>query len=254
MCYDIRYMTKKQIEYANRYGASDEDVKNLQLQLLQLEPIKKVFHTNGFMHWKLPVITNTNPNQIQFFQWGLIPFWTKDLKSGLSFSNKTLNARGETIFKKPAFRSAAKNKRCIIILDGFYEHHHIGGKTQPYHIQYKDEAIMSVAGLWEQWVDKTSGEVFETVTIVTTEANKLMAEIHNNPKAIGPRMPVILSADKEKDWLKPIENDEDLALVNSLIEPLQNDILKAYPVASLRGKAAVGNTEKAIERFKETLF
>jgi len=237
-------MTKKQIEYANRYGGTDEDVKNLQLQLLQLEPIKKVFHTNGFMHWQLPVITNKAPKQIQFFQWGLIPFWTKDLKSGLTFSNKTLNARGETIFEKSSFKAAAKSKRCLIISDGFYEHHHLAGKTYPFHIQLKNNEPMTLAGLYEKWVDKETGEVIFTVTIVTTVGNALMAKIHNNPKATGPRMPLILNRETELLWLKETENYDE---IKQLIQPYAEAELVAQPAPTLRGKAAIGNSEHAIE-------
>jgi len=242
MCYDVRYMTKKKIEYAKRYGGTDEEVKELEEQLIKLEPIKMVYHTTGFMHWKIPVITNKSPNKIEFFQWGIIPFWTKDIKSGMTFSNKTLNARGETMFEKSSYRAAAKSRRCLIITDGFFEHHHLGGKTYPFHIQLQDEAPMSMAGLWEKWVDKSTGEVLFTVAIVTTQGNPLMANIHNNPKAAGPRMPVILNKENEKDWLNDdLEKEEVLQLV----QPYDAALMKAFPVSRLRGKEAIGNVPEA---------
>ena len=78
--------------------------------------------------------TNEKPLQPQLFHWGLIPAWVKDNQTAQTIVNQTVNARGETIFEKPAFKSSAKNKRCIVYVDAFYEHHHANGKTYPFRI------------------------------------------------------------------------------------------------------------------------
>jgi len=163
----------------------------------------------------------------------------------LQFWNNTINARGESIFEKPSFRDSAKNKRCLIDLDGFFEHHHQKGKTFPYFIQRKDKELITIAGLWSEWVDKETGELFTTFTIVTTEANPLMIKIHNNPKTSGPRMPVILDDEGQDSWLS--SNEEQT--IKSLLQPFPDNLLEAFTVRKLRSKEAVGNVEAASEYF-----
>ena len=149
----------------------------------------------GFTFPKTPVITNTNEHLIQFYNWGLIPFWAKDK----TIAANTLNARIETITEKPSFRNSVKN-RCLILSDGFYEWQWLDPKgklKQQYLITLPNEEPFAFAGIYSEWTDKNAGEQLNTYSIVTTEANKLMAEIHNNKK----RMPVILTPETEKLWL-----------------------------------------------------
>jgi len=256
MCYDIKYMTKKQIEYAKRYGADANEIKDLEEQLRILEPIKQVFHTTGFMHWKLPVIVQNDKKKFDFYQWGIIPKWTKSIKEGLIFSNKTLNARAETIFDKASFKSAIKKNRCLIIADGYYEHHHHKGKTYPFFIELKNKKPMSLAGIYEKWVDKETGEVFFTTAIITTKANSLMQKIHNNPKMKESRMPLILNKEDEMNWLKEYPENDLQNQLKKLIRSFDAKEMEAYTVNKLRGKSAVGNTPKAAEPFiyKELVF
>jgi len=150
---------------------------------------------NGFQHPKTPVITNTESDTIQLYCWGLIPHWAKDD----SIKKNTLNARIETIKEKPAFRNSVNNK-CLILSDGFYEWQWLdekGKQKQKYILTLPDNALFAFAGLWSEWLDKSSGEIVKTYTLLTTEANELMSKIHNSKK----RMPVIVSADHETDWL-----------------------------------------------------
>lgn len=151
---------------------------------------------NGFNFPKTPVITNENSNLIQLFSWGLMPSWIKDQK----FRANTLNARIETLTEKPYFKSYVKN-RCLILADGFFEWKWLDekGKTkQQYEITLQDNSLFAFAGIYSTWTDKSTGEILNTYSIVTTEANNLMAEIHNTKK----RMPVILTPQKEKLWLR----------------------------------------------------
>ncbi len=151
------------------------------------------------------------------------------------------------MFDKPAFREPARSQRCLVLVDGFFEHHHKNGKTFPYHIKFKNDDPMLLAGLWDEWTDADSGITKRTYTIVTTKANSLMTRIHNNPKASeGPRMPLILPKELANDWLVPIHEKADRELIESLIQPYDESEMESYTVKRLRGKEAIGNTPEAL--------
>ena len=148
---------------------------------------------NGFTHPKISCITENDPHNISNMSWGLIPEWSKteDIKK------YTLNARIETINEKPSFKNA---KRCIIFSDGFYEWKWLdpkGRKKQKYLIEYPDSESFGFAGLYDQWVNKETGEILESCSIVTTAAEGIMKEVHNSKL----RMPVTLSIDSMSNWL-----------------------------------------------------
>ncbi len=252
MCYDIRFLTKKKIKYAQRFGDSEKDIEELEKQLNKIgEKTGPYFHISGFDHPDVPVITGANRNIIQLFNWGLIPPWVKDVRSAVQISNKTLNARSETMFEKPSFKKAAKNNRCLVVVDGFFEHHWKNGKSYPYHIKLRNDEPMALGGIWENWEDSEAGTGRKTFSIVTTKANPLMEEIHNNPKAsIGPRMPLIIHREFEEQWLNPVEDKLDKELLEEIMKPYDPDEMEAYTVPRLKGKLAVGNIEKAISHFQ----
>lgn len=167
---------------------------------------------NAFTFPLTPVITNDRSEVIQALHWGLIPPWAKDT----CIRKSTLNARLETLDQKPSFRPSL-SKRCLVLADGFFEWKWLdpqGKSKQKYLLTLPDEEAFAFAGLWNSWTDKSTGQLLQTFTIITTEANELMSEIHNTKK----RMPVILHPYAEKDWLCGGE------LV------LQNDFLKAVPL------------------------
>ncbi|WP_432671740.1 SOS response-associated peptidase [Flavobacterium sp. SM2513] len=158
-------------------------------------------HINGFDFPKTPIITNENPDIIEHYNWGLIPTWAKEDK----IKAMTLNAKIETLEEKPSFRDAISN-RCLVIANGFYEWQWQDSKGKnkiKYEIGINDQNLFTFAGLFSKWTDINTGEIRNTYTIVTTEANPLMAEIHNIKK----RMPIILRAEDELKWLSntPIE-------------------------------------------------
>lgn len=191
MCFFSR-QTKKAVELENRFKA----------KLLQSDDFKPTTRFNGFEHPQTPVITHKEKEIIQSLQWGLIPHWAKDD----SIKKYTLNARIETLSEKPSFKNAVNN-RCLIIADGYYEWQWLdpkGKKKQPYLITLPDNNAFAFAGLWSEWVDKISGEIIKSYTIVTTEANEQMSEIHNSKK----RMPIVLNRDNEGDWLNQIAVEE----------------------------------------------
>ncbi|MFD3003846.1 SOS response-associated peptidase [Pontibacter toksunensis] len=179
----------------------------------------KEAHFNAAPSQNLPVVTNTQPDIIQFFSWGLQPFWAKDAKA----VKRSINARAETLTEKPSFRNLFKSKRCLVPADGFFEWQVTPQGKVPHRILLLDENTFSFAGLWDEWLDKSSGEILHTYTIITTEANELVKPIHD-------RMPVILSPEAEELWLDAHESQNVLL---SLLKPYAANKMKAYPVSPL---------------------
>lgn len=152
--------------------------------------------------------------ELALLNWGLVPPWADDPKIGSSL----INARAETVAAKPAFRSAIKRKRCLIPADGFYEWQTIPGQKtkQPYLIGVRDVPVFAFAGLWEHWTSPV-GERLDTCTIITTEANELMQQVHN-------RMPVILDPADYPRWLdRDRQNAQDVV-----------DLLKPFPASKMQ--------------------
>ena len=162
------------------------------------------------------VVEEDEKRKLEMFHWGLIPSWAKDPAIG----NKMINARAETVSEKPSFRKAFKVRRCLILADGFYEWQKIDSGKQPYHIKMQDGSPFAFAGLWETW--GRNGEEIRSCSIITTEANDLMNEIHH-------RMPVILPTEDYAMWLDP-DFDEKEPLT-SLLKPYPADAMEAYPVS-----------------------
>jgi putative SOS response-associated peptidase YedK len=151
-------------------------------------------------------------------QWGLVPFWADDPRIG----NRMINARSETAATKPAFRSSFKSRRCLILADGFYEWQARDGRKQPYYIRLKSGQPFGIGGLWDRW-DK-QGELLETCTILTCDANEPMLAIHD-------RMPVVIPLESFKLWLDPAEHNVDK--LSRLLRPCHPDEMTAYPVSTL---------------------
>ncbi len=152
-----------------------------------------------------------------WLRWGLIPAWAKDPAIG----NRTINARAETVARKPAFRAAFRARRCLILADGFYEWKTETGGKQPYRITLADGGPFALAGLWERWANPQGGETIESCTIVTTAANARLQEIH-------PRMPVILAPDAFVPWLDP---GTPGAQAEALLVPFRSEALIHYRVS-----------------------
>ena len=209
-----------------RYSVPGPDIIKKTYQVKIDENFQRRYHVGAFENAKLPVITNKNPTQVQFFKWGLIPFWVKDEKSANEFKDRTVNARSETIFDKPAFRSSAGKQHCLVIADGFFEWRYFNGKNYPYYIKLKDREVFSIAGLWDRWVNKNSGEEVYSYTIITTEANPLMAIIHNKKK----RMPAILDKKDEKKWINEALSKEETI---GLLKPYDDSKMTAYTISKM---------------------
>lgn len=247
MCYDVKAQLETQLRRAKR----DSDVHAIaeikdRLAGLTDHPYH---HVSGFKHPKLLIYTNEHPMEPVISQWGLAPHWVKDKKQLYSAWNKTLNARGETIFELKSFKSSAIHRRCIIPIDGFYEHRHFKGKTYPHYIYRKDGKPMNLAGLWREWTDQVTGEVLHTFSIVTTTANPMMEKIHNNPAASEePRMPVILPEELEEQWLQDYEEELTEQGINPLLQPFPEELMTFHTVGRLRGKEYAGNIPEINEK------
>ncbi|MDD5570227.1 MAG: SOS response-associated peptidase [Bacteroidales bacterium] len=215
MCFHYA-LSKTSQELRNRYNAKSGFEKEF----------KPVYHANGFSFQELPVITAENPDTIQFYKWGLIPIWTKNTDDALKIRAQTLNAKSETIFEKPSFRYSITAKRCLVPSTGFFEWHEFKNKKYPYFITLKNNEIFSLAGIYENWTNKSTGEIFNTFSIITTKANSLVEKIHNTKK----RMPVILSHENEDLWLKlNLKRGE----IENLTIPFDSSKMKAYTVSKL---------------------
>lgn len=249
MCYNISYLTKKRLDYARRYGTVS-DIEEIEKDLERIgEKTGPTYYVNGFDHPDVPVITNSEPGKIQLFTWGLIPFWVKDPLKAVQLSKHTLNARGEDMFDKPSFKHAANSRRCLVIVDGFFEYHWKNNRSFPYFIKTKNEEPFSLAGLWSTWRYKPEDMIRNTFSIVTTRANELLTFVHNQPKGSNePRMPLILPEELEKEWLDNSNDKLSIELIKGLVQPFDANEMEAYPVQKLKGKEGVGNSPVAIEK------
>jgi len=176
-------------------------------------------------------IPNDGKGKADFFMWGLIPSWAKDPSMG----NRLINARGETLAKKPAFRGGYKYKRCLILANGFYEwKSQPGTKTKtPYFIHLKSGEVFAFAGLWDEW-HSSDGSTIRSCSIVTTVPNSLMSTIHN-------RMPVILQPSDYTEWLDTTPRTPES--LTHLIQPFSAELMDAYPVSTLVNSPANDHAE-----------
>jgi putative SOS response-associated peptidase YedK len=154
----------------------------------------------------------------RWFRWGLIPHWAKDAGMG----QRLINARSETVHQKPSFRSALRHRRCLIPANGFFEWQQTPSGKQPWFIRRKDLKPLAFAGLWEHW-SGPEGPI-DSCTILTTEANPLIAKLHD-------RMPVMLSAADYDSWLDVQLQDPDL--LQPLFRPSAADELEMHPVSTV---------------------
>jgi putative SOS response-associated peptidase YedK len=157
-------------------------------------------------------------------RWGLLPSWVKDPK-GFTL---LINARGESVNEKPAFRNAMKYRRCLIPADGFYEWKQDGRIKRPYFVGRKDAAPFAFAGLWENWMGP-NGEEIESAAIVTTPASASIAHIHH-------RMPVMLEPGQFEMWLDCRNTDAQTAA--QMFRPAPDDAIEAREISDRVNRVA----------------
>jgi len=200
MCYH-KSLAISAPELEERYGAT----------LASASANLPIYHASGYQFPDWPIITRQEPGKLQLIQWGLVPRWVKSSSDAAEIRTRTLNARSETIYEKPSYRTAAqKGQRCLIPVTGFYEWHTMGSRKFPFYITSADQPVASIAGLWDEWPDPETGELHTTYTLLTTDANPLLAAIHNTKK----RMPCVLTPEAEQTWLhEDLSSREVLALL-----------------------------------------
>ncbi len=159
-------------------------------------------------------------------RWGFLPSWVKDPKT---FS-LVINARGESVLDKPAFRNAMRRRRCLVPADGFYEWRagRAGEPKRPYFVHAKSGEPLAFAGLWETW-SGPNGEEVDTAAIVTTRANRTLAAIHD-------RMPVIVPPQAFDLWLDCAK--VEAATAAALIAPAPENLLECYEISPAVNRVA----------------
>ena len=178
-------------------------------------------HISAFTNPLIPIIISENRNNIQLCYWGLIPKWVKDIKKANEIRKMTYNAKSETIKEKASFRYSIKDKKCLIIADGFYEWQSTSTGKLCHYITHPEKEIFTFAGIWSDWLDNTTGESIKSVSIITQPANPMMAKIHNIKK----RQPVILNKENRNKWFdsglnyeKILDESFNIRLTNKIVE------------------------------------
>ena len=198
--------------------SSPEEIKEafaVQQVRYQVEPSYNVAPTQSVA----VVVQREGVNTLEKMRWGLIPAWAKDPAIG----SRMINARAETVGEKPSFKRPLKDRRCLVVANGFYEWQKTAQAKIPMFIRLKSGQPFSFAGLYDVWTSP-EGEAVVSCTIITTSANDLMQPIHD-------RMPVILPKPQESTWLNPaIQRAAD---VLPLLVPYSAAEMEAYPVSRL---------------------
>jgi putative SOS response-associated peptidase YedK len=159
------------------------------------------------------IVLHDGQRELMSMRWGLIPsWWSKPIKLA------AFNARAETIVEMPFFRDAFKRTRCLIPVSGYYEWQDTPDGKQPWYFTARDGSpALTIAGLWDEWRDKASGEKLKSCTLITTEPNNFVAEMHD-------RMPVLLAEKDYEPWLSGAGGAE-------LLKSAADDLLKKWPVS-----------------------
>lgn len=165
---------------------------------------------------RVAAIRDDAPAEVDGLQWGLLPGWVEDPEE----YSRPINARAETVAETPSFRDAFARRRCLVLADGFYEWRGRRGRKRPYRVQRADGEPFAFAGLWETWAPP-SGEPRRTTTVLTTEANDVVAPIHD-------RMPVMLERPEERRWLE----EDDPSALRSMLDPYPDGPLSAFEVST----------------------
>jgi len=177
----------------------------------------------------ISIINDGNKNRVGLFKWGFVPSFAKDEKIGYSM----INAKSETLQEKPSYRPSLEQKRCVILADGFYEWKKEDKHKIPMRILMKDKSIFPIAGLWSTFT-RSDGSKLHTCTIVTTQANEIVSDIHD-------RMPVILTDETKISWLNP--RITDYKILTTLLKPFDSKRMYTYQVSSKVNTATFDDME-----------
>jgi len=254
MCYRVSYLTQKAIKYAKYYGEDEDQIKRLEKQLdIFKGKVKSVYQAlaQDSIAPELPVVTNELPNEFQLYKWGIVPHWAKEYDDNLR--RRFVVSQSEEMFKKPIYRESAEERRCLIMIDGFFDHHHRFGKTFPYFIRQKNADPLMLAGIWSRWIDVKNDMELETVAVLTTRGNETMRSIHNNPEMLkrknsaDSRMPVIVPRELWNTWLNPntvADPIDQQKLIEEVCVPYPDELMEAYTTHPLnKGRELINSPE-----------
>lgn len=209
MCYHTALIAGPD-ELARRYGRKADSIRCF----------RPAYRICAFAHPEYPVVTSDD--EMHLFRWGLIPFWTRKANEIVTIRNRTVNARAETVFEQAEFRIPILRKRCLVPVSGFFGWQDAPEGKTPYYIAVKDRPVVSLAGVYDYWLNRRSNEIAATFSVITTEANELLRMVNNT----SCRMPVILHPDDERQWLDPSLGEERIAA-----------LLKPYPSPAMTYEA-----------------
>lgn len=218
MCYHTATPDKYQLEiqYPDKSIYYDQDI---------------YYHVSGFQRPYLPVTLNKDADSIVSARWKLLPFWVKTEADAGKYAN-TLNAESESIFDKASYKSYIGKNRGLLYVNGFYEPHKVKGQkeTENYYIYTPNKEIFTLGIVYSDFTDQDTGETYPTFSIITTPANPLLEEIHNEKK----RMPLIIGKQDRDTWLFAKEKDE----IQSLMKPYSGELgsHQVYRVTGARGE------------------
>lgn len=237
------------------YKYATPKLKDLLQYLEEMPPYTvKDYHeyylADGFAHPMMAITTIEEPGIIQPAMWGLIPGWAKTIEQANDIALKTLNAVSETVYEKPSFKSYIGKYRCLVWVNGFYEWQwkdEKGKSKIPYFIYMPNHQPFTFGGLYTHWANPDTGELITTFSILTTEANEMMAQIHNNKK----RMPLIIQPKDREKWLSDLKKDE----IEAIMKPLPDGILQAHTISKLITTRGVDtNVPEVQHEYKYELF
>lgn len=189
----------------------------------------KASFLSGFGHPKMLMIKQENPSVLDIANWGLVPSFIKDATKAKEYFINTLNAKSETIFEKVSFKNSILPRRCLIPISGFYEWRDINKIKYPYYITAKDKEIICVGGIYDNWVDRITGEIHTTFSMVTTEGNPLMNKIHN----LKQRQPLLMTNINANAWLR---NDLKESDIKELMRPMPEELMAAHTIKRISPK------------------
>lgn len=204
------------------------------------------YYVNGYDHGKNYVVTQEKLDEIQQYEWGLIAPWVKDFEDAKIRRNQTLNAKAETVFELASYRGSIKTKKCLVFVKGFFDWRHITktnkipyliGVRKPEHP--KEFKPFTFGGIYNIWTDKATGEVHETFSIITTEANEMMKVIHNSKE----RMPLIIPEENQWEWLTTTDEKR----ITELMVPFPSEKMLAHPVSKLVSQKVVSSAKDCPE-------
>ena len=223
MCFTISVTTEKTEKAIIDYLNSNAGVQ----MHFDFDDFGEKHLVSGFSHPELPIVKQ---GSIELGEWGLVPSFVVKEDQARDMQNKTLNARADTIRERKSYKDAIVSQRCVLVVDGFFEWRHATNQKIPYYIYPNDGTVFYLGCIYNTWTDKETGEMKDTFSIITTEANPMMEFIHNSKK----RMPLILSKNDIKAWINP---ESSIDNVNQLMRPFNETQMSAHSISKVASYA-----------------